>query len=46
MTINGIKFRLRDLIYTALAAIWFYAFLWLALAVTDPVNQAVIEVMK
>lgn len=43
MTIYNTKFRKRDLLAGALFAIWFYAFIWLAFAVIEPLEQTIIE---
>ncbi len=43
MIIYGVKFHIRDLIYTVLVTTYIYGFMWMALAVTLPLEQTIIE---
>ena len=43
---NGVKFRIRDLLAGAVFAVLFYPFIWLAFAVVQPLEQMIIEAKK
>ena len=46
MTIYSRNSRARCLLAGALVTIWFFGFLWLALAVVEPLEQTIIEMRQ
>ena len=46
MIVYNVKFRKRDLLAGALTAIWFYAFIWMALVMVEHLEQTIIEMRQ